>query len=197
MLHMTNSRRVSAALAALFFSFIAVGCHHTKPRPPATGGTTAAPTDDPYGAGAGTRSGGRDSSGGDIMPVDPNAGSVRDLPAGGDSGEGGPLADVRFELDSTALTAAAQQTLAAHASWLRDHRQRVTLEGHCDERGTVEYNLALGEQRAKAVYDHLVGLGVPAAQMQTSSLGKERPLDTAHTEEAFAKNRRVHFAVEG
>jgi peptidoglycan-associated lipoprotein len=197
MLHMTKPRRVSAALAALLFSFIAAGCHHTKPRLPATGGTTATPSD-PYGAGSGTpRSGGRDNPSGDIMPVDPSSGSVRDLPTSGDSGEGGPLADIRFEYDSTALTPAAQQTLAAHAGWLRDHRQRVILEGHCDERGSVEYNLALGEQRAKAVYDHLVGLGVPAAQLQTSSLGKERPLDSAHTEEAFAKNRRVHFAVEG
>jgi peptidoglycan-associated lipoprotein len=195
MLDMKMSRRVSAACAALLFSLAAAGCHHSgkNRRGPAAGNTPEAPAGD-YGSGTSRPDLG--NGGRDIEPVDRPGGTIGDL--GDAMGEGGPLADVRFEYDSAALTPAAQQTLSAHAVWIKDRRQaRVTLEGHCDERGTVEYNLALGEQRAKAVYDHLVGLGVPAAQLQTVSLGKERPLDSAHTEEAFAKNRRVHFAVQG
>jgi peptidoglycan-associated lipoprotein len=194
MLDMKTSRRMAAACAALMISFVAAGCHHTVKRGPATGST-------PNGASGGYDSGNPrteslPNGGADIQPVDPYSGRSGDL--SDPMGEGGPLADIRFDLDSAALSPAAEQTLSAHATWLKDHvRQAVKVEGHCDERGTVEYNLALGEQRAKAVYDHLIGLGVPAAQMQTVSFGKERPLDTGHSEEAFAKNRRVHFAVEG
>jgi peptidoglycan-associated lipoprotein len=117
--------------------------------------------------------------------------------AGSDlSGEGGPLEDVHFDLDSSALTDAARATLEKHALWLQSHRDsRVTIEGHCDERGTVEYNLALGEQRARAVRDYLLSLGVSTTRLRTASFGKERPLDPASTEEAWAKNRRAHFAV--
>ena len=68
-------------------------------------------------------------------------------------------------------------------------------EGHCDERGTVEYNLALGERRAQATRDYLVSLGVEAGRLSTVSYGKERPLDPSSTESAYAKNRRAHFAV--
>ena len=69
------------------------------------------------------------------------------------------------------------------------------MEGHCDERGTVDYNLALGEQRARAARDYLVGLGVAADRLRVVSYGKERPLDPGHDEAAWAKNRRAHFAV--
>jgi peptidoglycan-associated lipoprotein len=110
--------------------------------------------------------------------------------------EGSPLADVHFEYDSAALTEEARATLERHALWLQNHRDvRVTIEGHCDKRGTTDYNLALGEQRARSVWDYLVGLGVAADRLRTVSYGKERPLDPADTEEAFARNRRAHFAV--
>ncbi|HVO12000.1 MAG TPA: peptidoglycan-associated lipoprotein Pal [Vicinamibacteria bacterium] len=110
--------------------------------------------------------------------------------------EGSPLADIRFDLDSATLSEAARATLEKHALWLQSHREaRVTVEGHCDERGTVEYNLALGEQRARAARDYLVSLGVSAERLKTVSYGKERPLDPGQTEAAFAKNRRAHFAV--
>ena len=83
-----------------------------------------------------------------------------------------------------------------NAAWLQAHRQaKVLVEGHCDERGTVEYNLALGEQRARAARDSLVGLGVAAERLRTVSYGKERPLDPASSEVAWAKNRRAHFTV--
>jgi peptidoglycan-associated lipoprotein len=107
-----------------------------------------------------------------------------------------PLDDIHFELDSAALSDQARASLEKHALWLQAHRDvKVTIEGHCDERGTVDYNLALGEQRARAARDYLVSLGVAADRLRAVSLGKERPLDPGHDEAAWAKNRRDHFAV--
>ena len=112
------------------------------------------------------------------------------------TGEGGPLADVHFDLDSAALSDEARAILEKHALWLQGHRDvKVTVEGQCDERGTVEYNLALGEQRARAARDYLVSLGVAAERLRIVSYGKERPLDPGNTEAAYARNRRAHFAV--
>ncbi len=110
--------------------------------------------------------------------------------------EGSPLADIHFEYDSAALTEQTRATLERHAVWLQTRRGlRVTIEGHCDQRGTVEYNLALGEQRARAAWDYLVSLGVAADRLRTVSYGKERPLDPGGTEQAYALNRRAHFSV--
>jgi peptidoglycan-associated lipoprotein len=109
---------------------------------------------------------------------------------------GGPLADVRFRYDSAELSDEARATLERHALWLQANRDaRVTVEGHCDERGTVDYNLALGELRARAARDYLVGLGVAPERVRTVSFGKERPLDPGSGEAAWAKNRRAAFAV--
>jgi peptidoglycan-associated lipoprotein len=114
----------------------------------------------------------------------------------GAGGEGGPLADIRFEYDSASLTDQARATLEKHALWLQGRRDvRVTVEGHCDERGTVDYNLALGEQRARAARDYLVSLGIAAERVRVVSFGKERPLEAGHDEAAWAKNRRAHFAL--
>ena len=71
----------------------------------------------------------------------------------------------------------------------------MTIEGHCDERGTAEYNLALGERRATAARAYLVSLGIPADRLRTVSYGKEFPFDPGHDESAFAKNRRAHFVI--
>jgi peptidoglycan-associated lipoprotein len=112
--------------------------------------------------------------------------------------EGGPLEDVTFIFDSSALTDAARATLSRHAAWLQAHPSAsVTVEGHCDERGTVDYNLALGEQRARAALEYLVGLGVPSGRLRPVSFGKEKPVDPASNEAAWAKNRRAHFVVTG
>ena len=112
------------------------------------------------------------------------------------SGEGGPLSDIPFDLDSAVLGDQARATLEKSALWLQGHRDtRVTVEGHCDERGTVDYNLALGEQRARAALDYLVSLGVSAVRLRVVSYGKERPLDPGSDEAAWARNRRAHFAV--
>jgi peptidoglycan-associated lipoprotein len=112
------------------------------------------------------------------------------------AGESSPLADIHFEYDSPTLTDEARATLEKHALWLQGRRDvRVTVEGHCDERGTVDYNLALGEQRARAARDYLVSLGIAAERVRIVSFGKERPLEPGHDEAAWAKNRRAHFAL--
>ena len=132
----------------------------------------------------------------DVRSIEGEGASGTDIPGGAYTGEGGPLADVRFELDSAALTDEARATLEKHALWLQGRRDvRVTVEGHCDERGTVEYNLALGEQRARAVRDYLASLGVAGARLRVVSYGKERPVDPWTGEAAWARNRRAHFAV--
>ncbi|WP_448585381.1 peptidoglycan-associated lipoprotein Pal [Thermaurantiacus sp.] len=106
---------------------------------------------------------------------------------------------VYFALDSYALDERARATLDAQARWLLDHAAvRVTIEGHCDERGTREYNLALGERRANAVKNYLAARGVDAARITTISYGKERPAVEGQDEEAWAQNRRsVTVLVSG
>ena len=132
----------------------------------------------------------------DVRSIEGEGASGSDIPGGAYTGEGGPLADVRFEYDSAALTDEARSVLEKHALWLQGQRDvRVIVEGHCDERGTVEYNLALGEQRARAVRDYLSSLGVAGARLRVVSYGKERPLDPGSDEAAMARNRRAHFNV--
>ncbi len=107
-----------------------------------------------------------------------------------------PLEDVRFAYDSADLSEAAQATLTENADWLLEHPGvEVQIEGHCDERGTVEYNLALGEARARSVRDFLTRLGVAADRLRAISFGKELPLDPGRNEEAWRRNRRAHFVV--
>src|SRR5689334_4672438 len=99
---------------------------------------------------------------------------------------------VFFSFDRSDITPEAQEILARQADWLRRYPNvTVTIEGHCDERGTREYNLALGERRAQAVKNVLVALGIPASRISTISYGKERPAVAGSTEEAYAQNRRA------
>ena len=96
-------------------------------------------------------------AGPDMRPLPTRAARAEDFAVSDPSGEGGPLADIHFEYDQAALTDEARAILEKHALWLQNHREaKVMVEGHCDERGTVEYNLALGEQRARAARDYLV-----------------------------------------
>jgi len=109
-----------------------------------------------------------------------------------------PMRPAFFEYDSAELTAEARAALDANAAVLKKYATwTVTIEGHCDERGTAEYNLALGERRAAAAQSYLVSLGVPAARVRTVSYGKEFPFDPGHDEAAWAKNRRAHFVITG
>jgi len=105
--------------------------------------------------------------------------------------------DIQFEFDSIQLTPVAQEILTKKAAWLRANpNAKVTIEGHCDSRGTNEYNLALGEGRAQSAKAFLVDLGIDPSRLNTISYGEERPIDRAQTEEAWAKNRRAHFVIE-
>jgi len=104
---------------------------------------------------------------------------------------------VFFGFDRYNLTPEARYTLQQQAAWMVSNSTvNVSVEGHCDERGTREYNLALGERRASAVADYLMTLGVPATRISTISYGKERPEDAASTETAWAKNRRSVTVVK-
>ena len=107
-----------------------------------------------------------------------------------------PSDRVFFDTDSYSLDAQSRSTLDAQAAWLvRNAAVRVTIEGHADERGTREYNLALGDRRANAARDYLESRGIAASRMQTISWGKERPANPASNEEAWAQNRRAVTVV--
>ncbi|GMU65735.1 MAG: hypothetical protein AMXMBFR36_20090 [Acidobacteriota bacterium] len=110
----------------------------------------------------------------------------------------GLLGDVYFDFDKSDLREDARARLARNAEWLRAHPEfEVALEGHCDERGTNEYNLALGERRAAAAKDYLVSLGVAATRLRTISYGEERQQCTSSDESCWSRNRRAHFLVTG
>jgi len=103
---------------------------------------------------------------------------------------------VNFHYDSAALTPAAQETLKKHAAILAKYSDvAITIEGHCDERGTNEYNLALGERRAQSVKNFLTDLGLAASRFKTISYGEEKPVDTGHNEDAWLKNRRANLVA--
>lgn len=107
-----------------------------------------------------------------------------------------PLRPAFFALDSSEITGDAVQVLQQNAEVLKKYPTwQITIEGHCDERGTAEYNLGLGERRAIAARDYLVSLGIAADRLRTVSYGKEFPFDPGHDESAWAKNRRAHFVI--
>jgi peptidoglycan-associated lipoprotein len=104
--------------------------------------------------------------------------------------------DIYFDFDKATLTPAAQDNLLRKAEWLRDNSDvTVTVEGHCDARGTNEYNLALGDRRAESAKAFLVDLGIAASRITTISYGEERPVCSQRNEECWAKNRRDNFVV--
>jgi peptidoglycan-associated lipoprotein len=107
-----------------------------------------------------------------------------------------PLRPLFFVLDSSDVSAEGQQVLQANAAVLKKYPgMQVTIEGHCDERGTAEYNLALGERRALSAKNYLVSLGIPADRVKTVSYGKEFPFDAGHDDAAWQNNRRAHFVI--
>jgi peptidoglycan-associated lipoprotein len=112
--------------------------------------------------------------------------------------KGAPIfKDILFEFNGYSVDPVYQGLINDVAAWLSQNQGlKPTVEGHCDERGTIEYNLALGEKRAEAVKNQLVRAGVKVDRVKTISYGKEAPVDPGHTEEAWAKNRRAHFKIE-
>jgi len=157
--------KITALLGALL---LLAACSSPPPEPP--------PAGPPGGSGgAGSRN---------IVP-----GSQQDLEASaGDR--------IFFAFDRSDISPEARETLSRQADWLRRYPNvTVTIEGHCDERGTREYNLALGERRAQAAKNVLVASGIPASRISTISYGKERPAVVGSTEEAYAQNRRAVTVV--
>jgi peptidoglycan-associated lipoprotein len=116
--------------------------------------------------------------------------------AGSDVGKAGPLRSVNFRFDKSSLTSRAKEILKKNAKWLKSNNKiKIQVEGHCDSRGTIEYNLSLGARRANTVKKYLSDLGVKTSQIITISYGEERPLDARENEIAWAKNRRANFVI--
>jgi|SRR5215831_15826155 len=108
----------------------------------------------------------------------------------------GYLKDAFFEFDKSELRDDARAVLSANSEWLKKYPSvQVLIEGHCDERGTSEYNLALGDRRANAAKEYLASLGIDSSRVRTVSYGKERPFCTASTEDCWQQNRRGHFVI--
>ncbi len=114
-----------------------------------------------------------------------------------DAGIGfGTLKRIYFPFDQSVITGAAADTLKDNATSIKSNSSmRVLVEGHCDDRGTNEYNIALGERRSRTTMDHLVSLGVARNRLEMKSWGEERPLDSAQNEQAYRKNRRAEFVI--
>jgi peptidoglycan-associated lipoprotein len=166
-------RFVSVALVGLCIVLALAGCSSRKKvsteaqiEPPPTESTTPPPSDE---------------------------GNVPPPSSSGDNMERMSLEDAFFDFDDFSLRTDAKSALEKDGKYLeKNSGAKVIIEGHCDERGSVEYNLALGEKRARAAKDYLVSYGVPASRVTTISYGKERPFDQGHDEDAWAKNRRAH-----
>jgi len=110
--------------------------------------------------------------------------------------EKGFIQDAFYNYDEASLSSEAQSALTASATWLKQHSDlSLLVEGHCDERGTEQYNLALGDRRANSAKDYLVTLGVDSSRIKTVSYGEERPFDQGHDEAAWGKNRRAHLVL--
>ncbi len=131
-------------------------------------------------------------------PTPPAVTPVAPAPPAATAAAASPLKDVFFDFDKSSIKDDQKAALNDDIAWLKGNPSaKVTLEGHCDERGTVEYNLALGERRAKATKDYLIAAGIAADRVSTISYGKERPFVLGHDESAWKWNRRSHFVLAG
>ena len=110
----------------------------------------------------------------------------------------GNLTDVYFDYDKADLSDASRSSLAKNADWLKlsYNTSVIEVQGHCDERGTEQYNLALGEERARAAMEYLQSLGIPANRLKMVSFGEERPQCTEEAESCWRRNRRAHFRID-
>jgi len=187
-------RRGSALLVApvLVLSLFLAGC----PKRPAT---TAASAPPPTGAPAPSAAAPSTTPGAGMAPSTAAPGTAAPTttpPRPSEFRETENLKDVFFDFDKYDIRSGDAKVLDTNAAWLKTNNSLVLIEGHCDERGTNEYNLALGERRAKATMNYLVGQGVQANRITIISYGKERPICTEHTEACWTKNRRSHFLVK-
>jgi peptidoglycan-associated lipoprotein len=173
-----KARRIG--LAAVVLALALAGCSSKKPSGAAEGGLGSNP-----------RGLGQEGMGG------AGGSSLSQFQKGQlGSGEQGPLSDIHFDYNDYTVRSQDSEILHSNADWLQKNpTRRVQIEGHCDERGSEEYNIALGAKRAQAAKEYLQTLGVAGDRMSTISYGKELPLCTEHTEDCWAENRRDHFAV--
>jgi len=174
---------------------------------PGDAGSGATTTPGTIGTGPGTIGSGPGTTPGIITPP-PGGGTgpgvagatgttIPSLPSPKEFVETSALRDIFFEFDKYEVRPGDAKTLEENARWLKQNGNALLLiEGHCDERGTNEYNLALGERRAKATRDHLVSLGIEGSRITVISYGEERPVCTERTEGCWTKNRRAHFLVK-
>ncbi|HKX04416.1 MAG TPA: peptidoglycan-associated lipoprotein Pal [Methylomirabilota bacterium] len=186
-------RRGSALLLAvpvLALSLFLVGC---PKRPATTAASAPAPTGAPTPSAAAPST--TPSPSMTPSPVAPST-APGQPPAPSEFRATDNLKDVFFDFDKYDIRQSDAKTLDTNAAWLKSNDNLVLIEGHCDERGTNEYNLALGERRAKATMNYLVSQGVQASRITIISYGKERPTCTEHTESCWAQNRRAHFLVK-
>lgn len=173
-----NSGRSAArwgALAVLGVTLALAGCSSSKTKP------------------VGAENGG----GSKLGESGQGASSLKQLQSGTlGSQNGGPLSDIHFAFNAYTIEPQDGAVLKSNAAWLEQHpTSNVQVEGHCDERGSEEYNIALGAKRAQAAKDYLETLGISSTRISTISYGKELPLCTEHTESCWAENRRDHFVV--
>jgi peptidoglycan-associated lipoprotein len=147
------------------------------------------------GAGSGSGAGGAGAQGPGVAGA--TGTTIPALPSPKEFAETSALRDVHFDFDRYEIRSQDKPVLDENAKWLKQNAAAMLLiEGHADERGTNEYNLALGERRAKATRDHLVSLGIDGGRITVISYGEERPLCTERTEACWAQNRRAHFLVK-
>ena len=170
------------------------GAGRTSPGGGAAGGgaVSTAP-----GAGAGAAGGGAVAGGAGAQPGGATAPGAAPRPSIREFTETTALQDIYFDFDQSTIRPDAARTLDANASWMKSNANHLILiEGHCDERGTNEYNLALGERRARSTMNYLVAQGVQASRITIISYGEERPTCSEKTEACWGKNRRAHFLVK-
>lgn len=187
------TQRSVATFALLSLLLFAGACHHNKPpvARPTTPPATPQPTPTP-------RTPTPPEAVPETQPIPPEPTISGDLLSGDldTINKNSPFQPVFFALDSSEVDQLGQQALKTNATILQKYASWViTIEGHCDERGTAEYNLALGERRALAAKTYLVSLGIPADRLRIVSYGKEFPFDPGHDEAAWSKNRRAQFVV--
>jgi peptidoglycan-associated lipoprotein len=175
--------RFSSLILLVLVMLLAAGCAAKK----TVGGGTLP-------GGAGSSSALSESELAGSLPAGSSLAQFRSGTLGGEAT--GPLDDIFFGYDAYDLSAEARERLASNAEWLQANpSSRVEIEGHCDSRGTIEYNLALGARRATSVRDYLVSLGIASSRITTISYGKELPACHAETASCWQKNRRAHFVL--
>jgi peptidoglycan-associated lipoprotein len=186
--------KISCYYAFLIFALTAAACAPSAtPKPDSKAGAGAGNVG---ASNPGSRSG--DGSRGGARESDTGTSSLKELQEGKSTKTpaSSPLKDVYFDYDRYDLSADARTVLRANADWLKSNpNARVEIEGHCDDRGTNEYNLALGAKRAQSVREYLTSLGVAAARLSTISYGEEIPVCREQAEECWKQNRRARFVI--